>query len=409
MLMAKKGLLPTNLFVINVPIDEVYKRTAPDAEKVFGCNRIVLKKRLRFTQENQHQAQFFYQKYYNNVVSIDGLRSKWYVKDTALQAVEANLRARMNFARDYTFRETEEERPCIMKNLFVDRIYFKQSLSQYGHFCPVSWKLEKQFITCTHTPEFTVLYKNLFYHFANEKMRDIFVQNPKTFASNAIFSAQKSIPLRYSAHKAAEIAETDKALLGYCPVTLMDEEKLVPGNQLAIVQFKEEKYILATEEKLVKFFTNPSRYSKAKLPVKIPPEKKQVTLFKLKQEDNSTTFLQQALGSVVTQGLREIGETRLKYPTLSVKETMLKLFAIFLKAENPANTEYMKKKYRKKMEDFLEKCTVPEELNDLAKKKSKGKWPQFKENYYNQLGGQYDQILKDVEKEKTEGFWHYMK
>ena len=30
---------------------------------------------------------------------------------------------------------------------------------------------------------------------------------------------------------------------------------------------------------------------------------------------------------------------------MSVKETMLKLFALFLKAENPANTDYMKEKY----------------------------------------------------------------
>ena len=35
----------------------------------------------------------------------------------------------------------------------------------------------------------------------------------------------------------------------------------------------------------------------------------------------------------------------------------------------------------------MEKCTVPEELDDLAQKKKKGKkWPQFKENYYNKLG-----------------------
>ena len=163
---------------------------------------------------------------------------------------------------------------------------------------------------------------------------------------------------------------------------------------------------------------------------------------------------------MVTKGLREIGEQRLKYPTLSVKETMLKLFAIFLKTENPANTPHMKEKYMKKMQCFLEKCTVPEELHDLAdekrksylsilpklptmgkalvildivlslylimrvllrlvtnhdlmygivEKKKKAKWPKFKEDYYNRLGTQYDKILRDVEKEKQEGFWNYMK
>lgn len=50
---------------------------------------------------------------------------------------------------------------------------------------------------------------------------------------------------------------------------------------------------------------------------------------------------------------------------------MLKLFAIFLKTENPANTPHMKEKYMKKMQSFLEKCSVPEELEELATAKGK--------------------------------------
>lgn len=191
-------------------------------------------------------------------------------------------------------------------------------------------------------------------------------------------------------HKAAEISESEKQLDGYCPVTLMDEEKLAAGHSLLLISYKDDKYCFANEEKLIKFFQSPGRYSKAQLPVKRPPDVKPVSLYNLQKEENSITFLEQALGSVVIKGLREIGETRLKYPTLSVKETMLKLFALFLKTENPANTEYMKQKYRKKMEIFLEKCTVPEELAELAKKKAKGKFPAFKERFYNQKGEQYD-------------------
>jgi len=81
----------------------------------------------------------------------------------------------------------------------------------------------------------------------------------------------------------------------------------------------------------------------------MPPKEDPVALFDLQKQKNSIIFMEQALGQVVTRGLREVGENRLKYPTLSVKETMLKLFAIFLKAENPANTDYMKQKYKKKM------------------------------------------------------------
>lgn len=115
----------------------------------------------------------------------------------------------------------------------------------------------------------------------------------------------------------------------------------------------------------------------------------------------------------MTLGLREVGESRLKYPTMSIKETSLKLFALFIKAENPANTAYMKEKYEQKCKDFLEVCTIMEELHELAeekeKKQAKGRWPQFKEDYYNELGRKYDAIMLKTEKDRAAGFWDYMK
>lgn len=122
--------------------------------------------------------------------------------------------------------------------------------------------------------------------------------------------------------------------------------------------------------------------------------------------------MEQALGSIVTRGLREVSENRLKYPNLSVKETMLKLFALFLKAENPANTTYMKEKYLNRMREFIQRCEMAEELSDLAeekmKKKPEGKWPDFKEKYYSELGNKYDDVLKLSLKEKASGFKSYL-
>ena len=92
---------------------------------------------------------------------------------------------------------------------------------------------------------------------------------------------------------------------------------------------------------------------------------------------------------------------------------MLKLFALFLKAENPANTDYMKEKYIGRMRQFIERCEMAEELNDLAeeklKKQKKGKWPDFKEKYYNELGQKYDEVLAQSLKEKATGFQIYLK
>ncbi len=93
---------------------------------------------------------------------------------------------------------------------------------------------------------------------------------------------------------------------------------------------------------------------------------------------------------------------------------MLKLFAIFLKAENPANTAYMREKYRNKMKEFIYRCEVPQELHELSLEKKEKlekdrKWPQFKEDYYNKLGEKFDLIMQEVPKETANGFASYIK
>ena len=81
--------------------------------------------------------------------------------------------------------------------------------------------------------------------------------------------------------------------------------------------------------------------------------------------------MEQALGSIATKALREVSDNRLKYPTISIKETMLKLFSLYLKTENPANTENMRRKYAAKMKQFIQRCELPEEIYDLAIEKGK--------------------------------------
>jgi len=157
----------------------------------------------------------------------------------------------------------------------------------------------------------------------------------------------------------------------------------------------------------------PGRYHKKELPVTIPPAEDPVNLFNLQGSEESTTFMEQALGSIVTRGLREVSENRLKYPNLSVKETMLKLFSLFLKAENPANTAYMTEKYMNLMREFVTRCELAEELDDLSKERAKkqpeGKWPDFKEKFYNELGQEYDKVLELSLQQKATGFSCYMK
>ena len=99
--MARKSLLPSNVIILNIPVDEVYRRTAPLVREEFGCNRTILKRRLEYAAKRMPEMVYFFQKFYNNVTSIDAMKSKWFLEDVAVRAISDNLKARMIFARDY--------------------------------------------------------------------------------------------------------------------------------------------------------------------------------------------------------------------------------------------------------------------------------------------------------------------
>ena len=413
--MARMGITPQNVLHLRIAPQEVYKRTNAAKDSDFGSNRTILAKRLRYLDQNIQHVAGFYQRIYNSLIEIDGYKSKWFIEDRAMQSIEANISARHNFARCYWYRgeDGRTERPCELQDIHCDRTLMKASLSQYAYFCPVTWKNTKELVKCTHNPENTVFYQNVFFYFKGQTEKEMFIAAPSRFTNNVIFSSEKGIPLRLKPHKSAEIFTQEKALLGHCPVSLVDEQKVVKADLLLTVQYKDNKYAFADEVKLQKFLRTPARYNNAELPVKMPPHDDPVSLFTLQGNEESTTYMEQALGSIVTRGLREVSENRLKYPNLSVKETMLKLFSLFLKAENSANTPFMKEKYRARMRQFVERCEIAEELSDLAEEKAgkqkAGKWPEFKEKYYNELGAKYDEILKLSLKEKKDGFNSYLK
>ena len=73
----------------------------------------------------------------------------------------------------------------------------------------------------------------------------------------------------------------EKALNGHCSVSLMDEERVRKGDAALLVIFREDKYVFDSEFKLQRFFANPFKYSRASLPVKMPPPEDKVLLFNL--------------------------------------------------------------------------------------------------------------------------------
>ena len=427
--LAKRGLVPSNVFMMKQSVEETFKRTHSTAETKFGSNRTILATRIRLFQENNPYLVAFYSRLYNSVSEIDSIKSKWFIEERALGEVQKTIDARQSFARDYFLRE--QGSICKFRDLHMDKGLVKQSLSDFRYFCPVTWRNEKLLVKCNENTEDCVLYHNSFYFFASTQERDVFLTNPSRFVDPSSLPRSLELPFRLMPHKSSEVIVHEKTLNGHCSVTLMDEDRVKKGDPSLLVIYKEDKYVFDSEFKLQRFLSNPFKYCKASLPVKMPPPDDKVSLFNLQKMEDSISFMEQALGQVVTRGLREVSENRLKHPSISLKETMLKLFALFLKTENPANTESMKRKYAAKMKNFIQRCELPEELHDLSvekgkkalvnirkslnmlcnidKKKLKGNWPEFKENYYNDKGAEYDSILKIIEHEKLENFMNYIR
>jgi hypothetical protein len=100
------------------------------------------------------------------------------------------------------------------------------------------------------------------------------------------------MPIRIAPHKAAEIVLNEKTLNAHCPVTLMDEERVTKGDLILVIAYKEYKYAFHTEFKLQRFLANPFKYSKATLPVKMPPPDDKVSLYNLQRMEDSIAFME---------------------------------------------------------------------------------------------------------------------
>jgi hypothetical protein len=244
-MMASAGINPTNVLFVRISNEEVYQRTLAGAQDDFECNRSIVANRLRYCEANQPQVLGFFQRFYNSVVEIDGHKSMWYMEDVALQAIQDTTSARQQFAKNLCLSA-----PCSVQDLHYDRCLMKASLSQFGYFCPVTWKNTKQLIKCVHNPETSLFYNNVFYYFRGLEERQMFLDNTRRFINNVIFSSAKGIPIRFKQHKASEIMSQEKALMGHCPVTLVDEGRVIKGDQLLIVHYKDNKYAFENESKL---------------------------------------------------------------------------------------------------------------------------------------------------------------
>jgi len=130
-LLARHGVTPANVFHMRIPAAEVFRRTESEKDEVFSANRTILSSRMRNQETHMPQVLALYQRLYNSLCEIDGMKSKWYVNERAMSAIQANVEAKQRFARNYFFVQSEpsDSVTCEVADLNCDRVLLKASLS----------------------------------------------------------------------------------------------------------------------------------------------------------------------------------------------------------------------------------------------------------------------------------------
>ena len=110
----------------------------------------------------------------------------------------------------------------------------------------------------------------------------------------------------------------------------------------------------------------------------------------------------------------ELSKNRIKYPFLTVKQTSVKYLALFLKANNPNNNEYAKKKYSKKLDEFLKNAMLPYELLNVHENyhsiSDENKLRKdLVRNQLNNLAVKYDELMEKAKIQTNAKFEGYFK
>ena len=147
-----------------------------------------------------------------------------------------------------------------------------------------------------------------------------------------------------------------------CPVDIVENRLQRIGKLAYSVKYNGKYYKFSSMENMQKFKMNPSRYINLDLPVRKVNQEHNILTEKQIMFNNTVNFLEFTFGSLITKGMLELSNNRIKYPYLNVKESSLKYLALYLKANNPKNNKYAMEKYKKILKDFIRNSELPWEL-----------------------------------------------
>ncbi|XP_019375651.1 PREDICTED: adenylate kinase 9 [Gavialis gangeticus] len=363
-LLESMRIIPVKIFELQMDAKEVFRRALQDKERTPGLpypahdSAQILAIRNSCYRQQIDAVKTYYEKEHQNWSVVDASQSKWWIWNKIVKEVQIIIRQIQIY-----LERIREGKAANIADLCITTQELQSRLGEFGQYCPVSLAEKGELVDCSVTSslQFAAEFRGHYYKMASQKELDKFLNTPEVYVP---LLAPNPLPPRNMLPKKLTMADV-KALFpksaemqGYCPVTYLDGkqryEALVPGNTGYAVAYRDKLYIFESEEKLQKFMRLPEKYWNLKLPHKLPPIKEPVLLTALPL----TGYLEQGVATALIKALNEVGCFKPKFPFLSVKKTALLFVAYHLKAYNPRSSEYTRKKYKTKLEQFIDYCKL---------------------------------------------------
>ncbi|XP_054542859.1 adenylate kinase 9 isoform X9 [Pan troglodytes] len=381
-LLEARSIIPMVIFELSVPSKEIFKRLLLEKENeqrlpypLHNSAQIIAVNNLKY-RKNIDEIRQYYQEQHQNWYVIDGFHSKWWVWNELIK----NVQMVNKYMQTYLERIKAGKAACIDK-LCITPQELLSRLGEFGQFCPVSLAESQELFDCSATDslEFAAEFRGHYYKMSSQEKLNKFLENPELYvpplAPHPLPSADM-IPKRLTLSELKSRFPKCAELQGYCPVTYKDGnqryEALVPGSINYALEYHNRIYICENKEKLQKFLRSPLKYWEQKLPHKLPPLREPILLTSLPLPG----YLEQGIATSLIKAMNAAGCLKPKFPFLSIRRSALLYIALHLKAFNPKGSEYTRKKYKKKMEQFMESCELITYLG--AKMTRKYKEPQFR-------------------------------
>ena len=382
--LANRGIIPSPVLYLSCSNFSLSKRSSQKFKHDKNSLRLQLDRGSSLISE----AVSWYQNTYDSVRYLSTEHSKWWVRDTAVSAINSVFTAKRNYSISLI-----KKNPVCIRYLNITRHEIGKRMGKFKRYDPVAWKYRGDLREIKYN-EFVVEYKTKLYVFEDKKNMETFMRFPEKILETR--NLPEVLPRKLMLSECGDVYESRVELEAYCVVTLAEEGKLVKGNPTVLASFGERVYGFANSILREKFMHKPQKYEKTKLPVKIPQKADNMVNFVLEEFESSVGFLDQMLGQVIIKALLEVGTQKLMFPMLTPKKTALKHFSLFLKAHNPSNSAFQKEKYSKKLWEFKQHCYLQGELYEAGVRKESNELKDWEiENYYSR-GEEYDHFIKEI-------------